>query len=248
MGYFFDVGQKMFQNARNGMKEVIAQWDPAFATDLEIEQMEKEFDKINAEVTRAKEEMAREVREYREKRFAYDQILASAKLLQDQGKTDKAAIQMDRAEAIMPDLEREKAEAEEATEYFVAMQKELNEFAQKITEGKRVIDSKRRQAEMAKLKAEREDRKAEHAKVLAGLKERTSGMASLAQIYDKQRAQAERKADASKRKAEVFTSVAPSTAKEEDADIAAAMAAAKGKPAVSSETFEERMARLKKLD
>jgi phage shock protein A len=246
MGYFFDVGKKLFHNARNGMKEVIAQWDPEFATDLEIEQMEQEFDKINAEVTRAKNEMAREVRDYNEKHFTYDQILASAKILQEQGNAEKAMTQIDRAEAMVPDLEREKAEAEEATEYFVSMQKELNEFAKKIAEGKRIIESKRRQAEMAKLKAEREDRKVENAKVLAGLKERTSGMASLAQIYDKQRDQAEQRADASKRKAEVFTSVAPSPKKEEDPEIAAAMAAAKGTPVMRTETFEEKMARLKK--
>jgi hypothetical protein len=246
MGYFFDVGKKLFQNTRNGMKEIVAQWDPEFATELEIEQMEKEFDKINAEVTRAKREMEREVLEYREKRFAYEQILASAKILQEQGITEKAMVQIDRAEAMVPDLEREKAEAEEATEYFVEMQKELNEFAKKIAEGKQMIENKRRQAEMAKLKAVREDRKVETAKVLAGLKERTSGMASLAQIYEKQRDQAEKRAETSKRKAEIFTSVARSPAKEEDPEIAAAMAAAKGTPTVSSETFEEKMARLKK--
>jgi hypothetical protein len=246
MGYFFDVGKKLFQNTRNGMKEIVAQWDPEFATELEIEQMEKEFDKINAEVTRAKREMEREVLEYREKRFAYEQILASAKILQEQGITEKAMVQIDRAEAMVPDLEREKAEAEEATEYFVAMQKELNDFARKIAEGKQTIENKRRQAEMAKLKAVREERKVENARVLAGLEERTSGMASLAQIYDKQREQAEQKADANKRKAEVFTSVAPSSEKEEDPEIAAAMAVAKGTPSVSSETFDEKMSRLKK--
>jgi hypothetical protein len=208
--------------------------------------MEKEFDKINAEVTRAKNEMAREVGEYNVKLVAYNQILASAKILQEQGNTEKAMLQMDKAEAMSPDLEKEKAEAEEATEYFVAMQKELNEFAKKIAEGKEMIESKRRQAELAKLTAEREDRKAENARVLAGLKERTSGMASLSQIYDKEREQAEQRADQSKRKAEIFTSVAPSPEKEEDPEIAAAMAAARGAPAVSTETFEERMARLKK--
>ncbi len=247
MGYFFDVGKKLFGNARDGMKEAIAAWDPEFATDLEIEQMEKEFDKINAEVTRAKREMEREVRDYREKRFCYDQILASAKVLQDQGKADKAMIQMEKAEAMLPELETEKAEADEATAYFVEMQKELNDFGKKIADGKRMIESKRRQAEMAKLRAEREGRKAENAKVLAGLKERTSGMATLAQIYDKQREQAEQRADACKRKAEVFTSNVKSQGTEEDPDIAAAMAAAKGVPAKSTETFEEKMARLKKM-
>lgn len=246
MGYFFDVGKKLFGNARDGLKEVVAQWDPEFATEVEIEQMEAAFDKINAEVTRAKNEMAREVREYNEKKFAYDQILASAKILQDQGSAEKAMVQANRAEEMLPDLEKEKAEAEEATEYFVVMQKELNEFAKKIAEGKQVIESKRRQAEMAKLKAAREERKVENARVLAGLKERTSGMASLAQIYDKEREQAEQRADASKRKAEVFTSVAPSAQKEEDPEIAAAMAKAKGVPTASTETFEEKMARLKK--
>ncbi len=189
--------------------------------------------------------MQREVPEYREKRFTYDQILASAKILREQGNIDKAMVQIDRAEAMVPDLEKEKAEADEATEYFVAMQKELNEFAKKIAQGKQMIENKRRQAEMAKLKAAREDRKVENAKVLAGLKERTSGMASLAQIYDKQRDQAEQRADANKRKAEIFTSAATSSAREEDPEIAAAMAAAKGTPSVSSETFEEKMARLK---
>ena len=246
MGYFFDVGKKLFHNARNGMKEVVAQWNPEFATELEIEQMEKEFDKINTEVTRAKNEMAREVGEYNVKRVAYEQILASAKILQEQGNSEKAMLQIDKAEAMVPDLEKEKTEAEEATEYFVAMQKELNEFARKIAEGKAMIESKRRQAEMAKLTAEREDRKAENARTLAGLKERTSGMASLAQIYDKEREQAEQRADENKRKAEIFTSVAPSPEKEADPEIAAAMAAAKGTPAVRTETFEERMARLTK--
>jgi hypothetical protein len=246
MGYFFDVGKKLFQDTRNGMKEVVAQWNPEFATDLEIEQMEKEFDKINAEVTRAKREMEREVHEYREKRFTYDQVLASAKLLQEQGKAEKALLQVERAEAMVSDLEREKAEADEATEYFVAMQKELNDFGKKIAEGKQMIENKRRQAEMAKLKAAREDRKAESSKVLAGLKERTSGMVSLAQIYHKQREQAEQRADASKRKAEVFATAAPASGVEEDPEIAAAMAAAKGTSPVISETFEERMARLKK--
>jgi pyridoxal biosynthesis lyase PdxS len=190
--------------------------------------------------------MAREVGEYNVKRVAYEQILASAKILQEQGNSEKAMLQIDKAEAMVPDLEKEKTEAEEATEYFVAMQKELNEFARKIAEGKAMIESKRRQAEMAKLTAEREDRKAENARTLAGLKERTSGMASLAQIYDKEREQAEQRADENKRKAEIFTSVAPSPEKEADPEIAAAMAAAKGTPAVRTETFEERMARLTK--
>ena len=52
MGYFFDVGKKLFQNACTGAKEVVAKWDPEFATEVEIEQMEEQFDKINAEVTR----------------------------------------------------------------------------------------------------------------------------------------------------------------------------------------------------
>jgi phage shock protein A len=246
MGYFFDVGRKLFKDVRNGMKEVITQWDPEMATEVEIEQMEKEFDKINAEVTRAKREMEREITEYRDQRYYYDQVLASAKLLQDQGNTDKAMIQMDKAETMVPDLEREKSEADEATEYFVSLQKELNEFARKIAISKQTIDSKRRQAELAKLKAQSAERKAENAKVLAGLKERTSGMATLVQIYDKEREEAERKADSAKRKAELFTSAAPSRT-EDDPEIAAAMAAASGKKSPSSENLEERLARLRKL-
>jgi hypothetical protein len=249
MGYFFDFGKKLFHDVRNGMKDVVVQWNPEFATELEIEQMEKEFDKINAELTRAKQEMDREVFEYNEKLYRYKQLLASAKLLQEQGKADKAVLQMNKAEEMVADMDKEKAEAEEATDYFVTLQKELTDFAGKITSAKQEIESKRRQAQMATLKAEREDRKVEHARLLAGLKERTSGMASLAQIYDKQREEAEQKAESSKRKAEVFTSVAPPSAKqEEDPDITAAMAAAAGKTAPpSSETFEERMARLSKI-
>lgn len=247
MGYFFDVGKKLFHDVRNGMKEVVAQWDPEFATEVEIEQMEKEFDKINAEVTRAKGEMEREVTEYRDKRYYYDKILASAKLLQDQGNTAKAMIQMDKAEAMVPELEKEKTEADEATEYYTSLQKELSEFAKKIAVSKQTIEAKRRQAEMAKLKARNEDRKAENAKVLAGLKERTSGMSTLVQIYDKQREEAEQHADSAKRKAEIFTSVAPKTHEEEDPEIAAAMAAAEKKPSASTESIEERMARLKTL-
>jgi len=247
MGYFFDIGKKLFQDVRNGMKEVVTQWDPELATEVEIQQMEKEFDKINAEVTRAKREMEREITEYRDKRYYYDQVLASAKLLQDQGNTEKAMIQMDKAEAMLPDVEREKAEADEATEYFVSLQKELNEFARKLAVSKQTIDSKRRQAEMAKLKAKSENRKAENAKVLAGLKERTSGMSSLAKIYDKQREEAEQCAASAKRKAEIFSSVAPSANKEEDPEIAAAMAAADRKRTPSSESLEERLARLRSL-
>lgn len=226
MGYFFDVGKKLLNNMRNGMKEVIAEFNPEFAAELEIEQMEKEFDRINAEVTRAKIEMDKVVRDYSKKRFNYDRILTSAKILQEQGKSDKAMAQVDMAESIVASLDREKADADEAIEYFEAMQKELNDFGCKIAEGKRLIESKRRQAEMAKLKAERENRKAENAKVLAGLKKRTSGIASLAQIYDKQREQAELKSDASKRKAEVFTSVAMPLDGKEDKDITDAMSEA----------------------
>lgn len=248
MGYFFDFGNKIFKDVRNSVKDVVAGWNPEFATDLEIEQMEKEFDKINAEVTRAKHEMDREVLEYNEKLYRYKQLLAAAKLLQEQGHADKAMLQMNKAEEMVPDMDREKAEAEEATEYFVSLQKELNAFAGKITTAKKEIESKRRQAEMATLKAKREDRKAENARVLAGLKERTSGMASLAQIYDKQREEAEQKAESSRRKAEVFTSAAPSTEKEEDPEIAAAMSAAAGKTAhPPAETFEERLTRLTKV-
>jgi chromosome segregation ATPase len=246
MGYFFDLGRKLFQDVRTDMKQVIASWDPELATDVEIEQMEREFDKINLEVTRAKKEMEREITEYREKRYSYDQILASAKLLQDQGHMEKAMKQMDRAESMVADLEKEKNEADEATEYFMSLQKELNEFGRKIAVSKQTIEAKRRQAEMAKLKARNEERKAENAKILAGLKEHTSGMASLAQIYDKQREQAEMHADAARRKAEVFTATAPSAHQEEDPEIAAAMAAVSNKPTVSTESFEDRMARLSK--
>ena len=248
MGYFFDIGRKLFKDVRNGMKEVVTEWDPELATEVEIQQMEKEFDKINAEVTRAKREMEREITEYRDKRYYYDQVLASAKLLQDQGHTQKAIIQMDKAEAMMPEVEKEKIEADEATEYFVTLQKELNEFARKITVSKQTIESKRRQAELAKLKAQSANRKVENAKILAGLKERTSGMSTLVQIYDKQREEAEHAADSAKRKAEMFTSAAPSANKEEDPEIAAAMAATDPtKKTPSSESLEERLARLRNL-
>ena len=160
---------------------------------------------------------------------------------------DKAMIQMDRAEAMVSELEREKTEADEATEYFMTLQKELKEFAGKIAVSKQTIETKRRQAEMAKLKAQNANRKAENATILAGLKERTTGMSSLIQIYDKQREEAEQSADSAKRKAEMFTSATRSTHEEEDPDIAAAMVAASNKPAPQSESPEERMARLRKL-
>lgn len=248
MGFFFEFGKKLFNDVGNGVKEAVAQWDPESATEVEILQMEQEFDKINAEVTRAKREMEREVTEYRDKRYHYDKLLASAKFLQDQGNAEKALIQINRAEEMLPDLEREKAEADEATEYFTVLTKELNDFAGKITAAKQMIEGKRRQAELAKLKAQNEERKAQNARVLAGLKERTSGLSTLGQIYDKQREEAEARAVTLKRKAEVLTSAVRSTKHEEDPEIAAAMAAVDtSKPSPSNESLADRLARLKNL-
>ncbi len=238
--------------AVQGAMETLVRWDPKSATEAELRTMEQHLDDLGRQVAEARAVYDREQREAVEIKKLSDQRMAAAEHLQNQltGESDparKAALEksletvVSMLEEMAPDIEREERDAVDAHQFLEMLEKSYADAGAKLKSAR--ADLTRAQRDMGRAEQQRDmaERQAEASRRAAGLASATSGLTVALKAMQDTAAKDLAAAEAANAKAKLL---APSAPEKDDPNIAAAMAAASGKPAPSS--LADRLAALKK--
>lgn len=238
--------------AVQGAVEALVRWDPQAATEAELRAMEEQLDELGRQVAQARIAFDREQREADEIAKLSAQRMAAAEQLQARidataDPEQKASLEkslgtiVGMLEEMAPDVEREAQDAVEAREFLQMLEKSYAEAGGKLKTARSELQRAQRDMDRAEQKRESAERQAEAARRAAGLAGSTSGLnvalKAMKEAAEKDLASAE----AANAKSRLLTPTAP---EKEDPNIAAAMAAAAGKP--SSASLSDRLAALKK--
>lgn len=242
-------GKTKLSQVIQGLNDAIVAFDPEGATEAAIAEIEANFDEINRQFSLAKQEYTREQAEADAIVKLYNQRVAAAEhidkqLLEDPNNgTLTAALEklVETLESMTDDVEREKEEAVDAKEVMDELEATVKMYSQKL----KTARSDMKKAVTAMKKAERQEQRAnmaaDRAASLAGLKSQTTGLSTALDSMNRQAADAQARADAAKRKADLL---GPTKLDDNDA-IAAAMAAVSGQVAAPTST-RDRLAALRK--
>jgi len=242
-------GKGKIQQGITALNDAIVAFDPEGATEAAIQEMEENFDTLNKEFSKAKQEYAREQGEADQIVAQFNQRMAAAEHIQAQMEADPDNIQLGEAlaqlvsalEDMGPDVEREKEEATDAKEVMDELEATVKMYADKLKTARSDMKKAANAMEKAKRQEQRANERADRAAVAAGLKSSVGGLSSALESMNRQAADAQANADAAKRKADLL---GPSTIEENDT-VAAAMAAVSG-TAPAPTSISDRLAALKK--
>lgn len=245
-----NYGKKKIIDGISGLRDAIVAFDPEGATEAELTTMEENFDKINQEYAKAKQDWMREKKEAEEIEALYNRRLAAAEQIQNQINANPDNAQqlndaltqlVETLEGMAPDVEQEKEEAEDAREVMEDLDETVRLYAENLKKARSQLKAAAHAMEKAKRQEERANIKAERASRLAGLKQGGSVLGSALESMNKQAAEAQARADAATHKAELL---GPAKV-EENAIVKEALASVSGTPSASA-SISERLAALKK--
>lgn len=244
------VGVKTDQ-AMQGAMEALVRWDPQSATEAELRTMEQHLDALGREVAQARQSYDKEQKEADTIKALLTQRMAAAEQLQAQldAATDparKASLEksletiIGLLEEMTPDVEREVKDAEDALSFLEMLEKNYAEAGAKLKRARSDLDRAHRDMARAEQQRGMAERQADAARRVAGLTGATSSLSVALKAMQDATAKDLAEAEAANAKAKLLT---PSSPEKEDPNIAAAMAAASGKPVATS--LSDRLAALK---
>jgi chromosome segregation ATPase len=242
------VGVKMDKAAAAGI-EALVRWDPKSASEAELRTMEQRLDQLGHEVALARQCYDREAREADAIQALSQQRMAAAEQLQRQIDVDndparKTALEksletlVSMLEQMTPEIEREKSEAADAKDYLMMLEQTYAEAGGKLKTARSELDRAQRDMGRAAQQREQADRQAEAARRAAGLTSQTSSLTVALKAMQDAAAKDLASADAQMSKARLLR---PTRPEQDDPNIAAALAAAAGKPS-APQSLSERLA------
>jgi len=245
-----NYGKGKLTDTLGGLRDAIVGFDPEGATEAEIATMEENFDKVNREFSKAKQDWLREKQEADTIEDLYQQRLAAAEHIQQQldawpDNADQLSAALNQLvetlESMAPEVQREKEEARDAKEVMDDLEATVQLYAENLRTARSQLKAAARAMEKAKRDEERAVVKAERAARLAGLKQNSSILGSALESMNKQAADAWARADAAKHKAELL-----GPAKVEDNAIVKQALASVSVTSPASSSISERLATLRK--
>jgi chromosome segregation ATPase len=232
--------------------EALVRWDPKSASETELRTMEQNLDALGREVALARRGYDREKREADAIQARSHQRMAAAEQLQRQMDSEsdpsrKAAVEkslttlVGMLEQMTPEVEREKQDEVDARDYLHMLEQTYAEAGGKLKTARSELE--RAQHDMARAAQQREqaDRQAEAARRAAGLASQTSSLTVALKAMQDAAQKDLASADAQMSKARLLR---PTRPEQDDPNIAAAMAAASGKPPVP-QSLSDRLEALK---
>lgn len=237
--------------AVQGAMEALVRWDPKSATEAELRTMEQHLDDLGRQVAEARASYDREQKEADAIKALSNQRMAAAEQLQRQMDAEadparKASLEKSletlvaMLEAMAPDIEREEKDAVEAHQFLEMLEKSYAEAGAKLKAARADLNRAERDMGRAEQQRQMAERQAEAARRAAGLASATSGLTVALKAMQDAAAKDLAEAEAANAKAKLLT---PTTPEKEDPNIAAALAAASGKPASAS--LADRLANLR---
>ncbi len=245
------VGVKMNHAANAGI-EALVRWDPKSASEAELRTMEQHLDDLGREVALARQSYDKEKKEADAIQALSQQRMAAAEHLNRQMESEsdpgkKAELERSLAtlvtmlEQMAPEIEREKKDAADAKDFLETLESTYAEAGGKLRSARSDLERAQRDMGRAAQQREQADRQAEAARRAAGLVNTTSSLTVALKAMQDAAAKDLASADAAMSKAKLLK---PTQPEKEDPNIAAALAAASGKPA-APQSLSERLARLR---
>jgi chromosome segregation ATPase len=244
------VGVKTDRAVQAGI-EALVRWDPKAATEAELRTMEQHLDQLGIEVAQARTAYNREKKEAEAIRALLNQRMAAAEQLERQIAAEAAAARkaglekslatlLDMLEQMTPEVEREARDETEAHDFLVMLEKTYAEAGAKLREARSQLQ--RAERDMARAGQQRQvaERQAEAARRAAGLSNTTSSLNVALKAMQDAAARDLESAEAASSKARLLK---PTQPEQDDPNIAAALAAASGRPLPQS--LSDRLAALK---
>ncbi len=254
MSFLANLFKKHAENAMTSVQQFLVTLDPETATEAQIADFSDQLTKASEELAKARAEYQREAKEANDVAALYDQRLHAATILEQQGAeatdpSEKASLAASleklvaMLEQMKPDLEREKQDAEDARKLMDELSRFVEESAQALKQARSRLEHAKSDMRRAELEKERAEKRAHATEVLAGIK-KDSGTFNIAlDAMQKKADEARMKADAANTRTSLLT---PTSAEQDDANIASAMTQASGKPAPDASSISDRLAALKK--
>jgi chromosome segregation ATPase len=245
------IGVKMDKAAAAGV-EALVRWDPKSASEAEMRTMEQRLDDLGREVALARQSYDKEKREADTIQELSHQRMAAAEQLQRQmdaesdparqaGLEKSLGTLVSMLEQMTPEIEREKSEAADAKDYLGMLEQTYAEAGGKLKSARSELERAQRDMARAAQQREQADRQAESARRAAGLASQTSSLTVALKAMQDAAAKDLASADAQMSKARLLR---PTRPEQDDPNIAAALAAAAGKPQ-APQSLNERLAALK---
>lgn len=242
MLFFKKYGIQKAKDLSNLLGEAIVKFDPEGATEAAIAEIEAKFDKLNLAFSNAKKAWEKEHKEAEAIISLYNQRLAAAEHLQTLPEKADALNQLiAMLEDMLPDVEREKQEAQDAKQYMGELEELVKQYAEKLKTARHTVEQAKKAMQRAEFLKERAEEKAESAKMASGLSGSSSSLSSAIGYMEKLAESSLAEADAASRKA----SLLQATQVEDNPDIKAAMDAVSGKGQAST-SIQDRLSALKK--
>jgi DNA repair exonuclease SbcCD ATPase subunit len=239
------VGVKAGQ-ADEALVNFAANIDPEAVSEVAVKQMEEKHAEYVKQLAAAQTDFKREKQDYLDIKVVYDKKMngaerAQADLDKDPNNTEAAAALselLDSIEKMMPKLEKEEREYKDAERLMHELDTASNEVAQELLQLREILNQSKADLKTAQVDAERQKQNLEKAKVLAGLKTSGDKFDAAKNALQKRVEQTQQAANESRIAAEQLRKpvVTVSAAASKYLDDA---------PAASTETLQERMARLK---
>jgi chromosome segregation ATPase len=245
------VGVKMSHAADAGI-EALVRWDPQTASEAELRTMEQHLDELGREVALARQNYDKEKREADAVQALSQQRMAAAEQLQRQmeGASEpgrKAELErslgtlVTMLEQMAPEIEREKEDAAGAKDFLETLESTYAEAGGKLRSARSDLDRAQRDMSRAAQQREQAERQADAARRASGLVSTTSGLTVALKAMQDAAAKDLASADAAMSKAKLLK---PTEPEKDDPNIAAALAAASGRPALP-QSLSDRLARLR---
>ena len=244
------LGVKTDQAVQAGI-EALVRWDPQAATEAELRSMEQHLDELGLEVAKARTAYEREKKEAETIRALLNQRMAAAEQLQKQVSAEataghKATLEkslatlLDMLEQMTPDVEREAQDETDAQDFLGMLEKTYAEAGAKLRAARSQLERAERDIARAGQQRQVAERQAEAARRAAGLSNTTSSLNVALKTMQDAAAHDLEVAEAASAKARLLK---PTQPEQDDPNIAAALAAASGRPLPQS--LSERLAALK---
>jgi chromosome segregation ATPase len=232
--------------------EALVRWDPEAASEAELQTMEQHLDELGRQVAAARQAYDRERREAEAIEALSRQRMAAAEQLQNQMAAEaepgrKAALERSLGtlvamlEEMAPEAEREKQDAADAKEFLEMLEGAYAEAGGKLKQARSELERARRDMARAGQQRQSAEHQAEAARRAAGLTRATSSVTVALKAMQEAAQRDLASADAALAKAKLLR---PTRPEQDDPNIAAAMAAAAGKPA-APQSLGDRLAALK---
>ena len=245
------VGVKA-DNAVQAGVEALVRWDPQSASEAELRTMEQHLDDLGRQVAAARQSYEREQKEADAIQALSQQRMAAAEQLQSQiaaagDPARKTGIErsletlVSMLEQMTPEIEREKKDAIEAKDFLEMLEKTYAEAGGKLKQGRSELERARRDMARAGQQRQAAEQQAEAARRAAGLTNATSSMTVALKAMQEAANRDLASADAAMSKAKLLR---PTQPEQDDPNIAAALAAAAGKPP-APQGLNDRLAALK---